>query len=284
MKGFRPRLLCGPVLVASLFVTTGLVSSHDSASDGASARREALVAAAFGARAAAAGAQLIEASDYDGVFTLIRIRYGSGGGSLRGFGRRGGGAPWAHDWPYAEVNFTKILAATTLVGPYLDQAGKYTALDDPEFFKYPLAYLVEPGGWFPSEPEVEGLRNFLLKGGFLIVDDFRGSYEFQNLQQQLRRALPDAVIVELEDTHEIFDSFFRIEDPKALTPPYGGYPPLYAGIFEDNDPTKRLMVVINVNNDHMEYWEYSDHGFYPIDLANEAYKFGVNYVIYGMTH
>ena len=253
------------------------------ATAGAAAVRGTASARLNGAPLASATQQL-EATDYDGIFSLMRIRYGASGGSLRGFGRRGGGAAWAHDWPAADVNFTKILDATTFVGPYHDRVGKYATLDDPEIFRYPLAFLVEPGRWYPSEPEVEGLRNFLLKGGFLIVDDFRGPYELQNLEQHLQRAIPGARLLELDDGHDIFNSFFRIDDPKALTPPYGGYPPFYLGLYEDNDPSKRLMAVVNYNNDHMEYWEFSDRGFYPIDLSNDAYKFGVNYIIYGLTH
>ena len=67
-------------------------------------------------------------------------------------------------------------------------------------------------------------------------------------------------------------------------PPYGGYPALWLGIYEDNDPTKRIMVMINANNDMAEYWEFSDVGYYAIDLSNDAYKLGVNYVIYALTH
>jgi hypothetical protein len=81
----------------------------------------------------------------------------------------------------------------------------------------------------------------------------------------------------------VFDSFFRIE-PLKVIPPYGPRNPQWYGIFEDNDPTKRLMVVFNFNNDIAEYWEYSDQGYYPIELSNEAYKLGVNYIVYGHTH
>jgi hypothetical protein len=90
-------------------------------------------------------------------------------------------------------------------------------------------------------------------------------------------------MVELDETSAIFDSFFRIV-PEEVIPPYGGLPPVWYGVFEDNDPTKRMMVVVNFNNDIAEYWEYSDLGYYPIDLSNEAYKLGVNYVVYAHTH
>ncbi len=90
-------------------------------------------------------------------------------------------------------------------------------------------------------------------------------------------------MIMIDESDDIFDSFFRIV-PEEVIPPYGGGTPIWYGVFEDNDPTKRLMVIVNYNNDIAEYWEFSDRGYYPIDLANEAYKLGVNYVVYGLTH
>ena len=82
----------------------------------------------------------------------------------------------------------------------------------------------------------------------------------------------------------MFHSFFEINDPHSMVPPYGGLPPLFYGLFENNDRNGRLMAIANVNNDIGEYWEFSDTGYAPVDLSNEAYKFGVNYFIYGLTH
>lgn len=222
---------------------------------------------------------------YDGRFTFVRVRFETGGRGMRGFGRGGREPLWAHDNPRAERNFAKILDATTSIGPHVEgEAGRVLTLDDPELFKYPLAYIVEVGAWGPSEREVAGLREYLTKGGFLIVDDFRGG-DIYNFQAQLARVLPWARLAEVERDHPIFDSFFHIDDPSSLAPPtYGQFVPIYLGVFEDNDPSKRLMVMINYNNDIAEYWEYSDLGYHPIDLTNDAYKFGVNYIVYAMTH
>jgi hypothetical protein len=217
---------------------------------------------------------------YDGRFTFVRIRYASGMG--RGFGR-GGGPPWAHDYPRGEINFLKILDETTNVVSVME-GGNVFALDDPELMKYPVAYLVEVGAWAPSPAEVEGLRHYLLKGGFLIIDDFRSGWELYNFQEHMRRVLPGHLIRELDVSHPIFDSFFHIESLDLAPPTFRGYEPAYLGIFEDDDPDERLMVMINFNNDIGEYWEYSDVGWYPIDLSNDAYKLGVNYIIYALTH
>lgn len=219
---------------------------------------------------------------YDGLFHFVRIQYtpaGRGGG----FGRRRGGREpmWAHDYPRAERNFLQILTETTFVPSQTEGSNVLTA-DDPELFKFPIAYIVEVGVWNPTEDEAVSLGRYLQKGGFLIVDDFRGSRELDNLAYQLDRVLPGSQMVMVEDSHPIFDSFFRI-DPDQVVPPYGGEPPIWYGIYEDNDPTARLQVIINYNNDIAEYWEFSDRGYYPIDLANEAYKLGVNYVVYAHT-
>jgi hypothetical protein len=99
----------------------------------------------------------------------------------------------------------------------------------------------------------------------------------------LRQALPNAKIVPMDKSHPIFDSFFRIE---SLAMTYPGRPSLQAefyGIYEDNDPSKRLMVIINYNNDIGDYLEHSGRGWYPMNLTTDAYKFAVNYIMYSMT-
>ena len=189
---------------------------------------------------------------------------------------------WAHDYPRAERHFMQIIDETTFVDPVVDGSNILT-LDDPDLFKYPVAYMVEVGSWEPTDEEAANLGQYLLKGGFLMVDDFRGQWDLANLQLHLDRAIPGAALVELDETHPIFDSFFRI-DPYQVLPPYGAQYPLYFGLFEENDPDKRLMAIVNYNNDIAEYWEFSDRGYYSIDLSNEAYKLGVNYVVYALTH
>jgi hypothetical protein len=222
---------------------------------------------------------------YDGRFVFVRLRYSFGSGFG---GRRGGGPPWSHDYPRGEVHFTKILKEITYVNPRLDGSNVLT-LDDPELFNYPIAYMAEPGFWSPSDKEAEGFRAYLKKGGFAIFDDFReGEGHWDNLQQQMRRVLPEARWVEITDgRHQLWHSFFEIPDTSVMRPP-----PVYDqsmmitywGIFEDNDPKKRLIAIANVNGDLSEYWEWSGEGFAPVELDNEAYKFGINYFIYGMTH
>jgi hypothetical protein len=176
----------------------------------------------------------------------------------------------------------KILDELTVISPRVD-GSNILALDDPELFKFPLAYMSEPGGWVPTDTEVAGLHAYLSKGGFVIFDDFRGS-DCYHLEAQMTRVMPGGALVELDGTHPIFHSFFEIDAPADFTPPYGGMPPIFYGMFERNDPSRRLMLIANCNNDLGEYWEFSDTGLVPVDLSNEAYKFGVNYIVYAMTH
>ncbi len=224
---------------------------------------------------------------YDGRFAFVRLRYGAaGGGDLRtgGLGRGRGREPmWSHDTPRAETNFLRILQQLTSIQTAPDYH-LILDVDDPALSRYPVAYIVEVGYWDPTESEVLALRAWLLKGGFLIVDDFRGDH-WANFEAQMRRILPDGRFLPLDGRDAIFDSFFHIADPYSLVPPYDQQlPPVYLGLFEKNDPSRRMMVIANYNNDLAEYWEFSDYGYYPIDLSNEAYKFGVNYVMYGLTH
>ena len=215
---------------------------------------------------------------YDGRFVFVRIRYDMGFSG--GFFRRD--LPWAHDYPLAERNLSKILEAVTSLDPYLaPNGGNVMTFDDPEIYKFPFAYMSEPGYWTLNEAEARGLRAYLQKGGFLVFDDFRGDHWF-NFERQLRRVLPDARLVELDVTHPIFHAFFGIETLEMHE--MYGLPVRFFGVFEDNDPNRRLMMVVNYNNDIGEYWEFSDTGFYPVDLTNDSYEFGVNYVIYALTH
>jgi Domain of unknown function (DUF4159) len=175
----------------------------------------------------------------------------------------------------------KILKELTSSAPRID-GSNILSFDDPDLFNYPIAYLSEPGGWSMNDDEVKGLRDYLLKGGFIIFDDFRGG-DWSNLEEQMRRVIPDGRWTQLDATHPIFHSFFEIDDLAKLTS-YGEMMPTYYGMFENNDPRRRLIAIANRDNDIGEYWEFSDTGLDPVDLSNEAYKYGVNYFIYGLTH
>jgi hypothetical protein len=219
-------------------------------------------------------------TEYDGRFSFVRIRYGAGAGLAAGRFDFRGEPPWAHDFPRADFNFLKILSEITFTATFVDQ-GNIRTLDDPELASFPIAYMSEPGFWTMSEEETAGLRAYLQKGGFIIFDDFRDGH-IHNLFAQMKKVLPGASWQRLDASHPIFHSFFEINSLDDVPGFYGVAE--WHGIFEDNDPQKRLMAVANYNHDLGELWEFSDTGYFPVDLSNEAYKFGVNYVVYAMTH
>ncbi len=216
---------------------------------------------------------------YDGRFVFARIKYRGYGG----FTNQGPG--WSHDYPRAEMHLMRIMREITSLRPFIESrdiiGGNVFALDDPDLMRYPVAYFSEPGHWAPTDAEVAGFRNYLSKGGFVIFDDFQGPGQWMNFLQQMKRVLPAARIVPLEPTHPIFDSFFKIN--LSLIPGAYGQPPVYYGIYQDNDPRKRLIAIINFENDVGEMWEWSTEGFSAVP-TNEAYKLGVNYLIYALTH
>ena len=219
---------------------------------------------------------------YDGSFTFARIAYVTGPGGYYYMGL----PAWAHGYPRAGINLMKIMDAMTLLRAHKDGTDVFT-LDDPELFKYPVAYMTEAGYWTMTDQEAKNLHDYLLKGGFVIFDDFRDDFRndgWGNFARQMRRVLPNAEIVDLTPDNPIFHSFFDIPSFDVVPQYYDRGKPVFRGIYEDNDPTKRLMVVINFNTDVSNFWEFSDEGYVPVDLSNEAYKLGVDYIIYALTH
>ena len=225
---------------------------------------------------------------YDGRFTFARIKY-------RGFRNWAGpeGPGWSHDYPRAEYDFMRIMRDVTVVHPFIEAGvivgSVIVALDDPLLFKYPVSYMSEPGGWFPNEKELAGFRSYLLKGGFMIFDDFREGWrgnDWTHLREVVHQAMPEAKWVQLTGSEAVFDSFFKIDLALTInsTSAYGVNKPTYWGIYEHNDPKRRLILVANVDNDIGESWQWSATGFAPVNTYNELYKLGVNYMIYALTH
>jgi hypothetical protein len=223
---------------------------------------------------------------YDGRFTFVRISYETAPG-----GYWAGGRPsWAHGYPLAERNLMKIMNEVSYLGAHDEEINTVT-LDDPQLARYPVAYIIEVGWWTLTDREAAALRAYILKGGFVIVDDFKlpgwrgiegGGWE--PFAENMKRVLPEARFVDMQATHPIFHAFFEINELDNFPQAYNSGQPIFRGIFEDNDPNKRLQVIVNYNTDISQYWEWSGRGFRPFDQTNEAYKLGVNYLIYGLTH
>ena len=220
---------------------------------------------------------------YDGRFVFLRVNYETAPGGFW----YGGLPAWSHGYPLAEQNLMKIMNELSFFNAH--EEINTLALDDPDLFKYPIAYIIEVSWWTLTDTEAAALRLYLQKGGFLIVDDFKrpgdfGSPGWEVFEANMQRVLPGARFFEMNATHPIFHSFFEINDLSIIPQAYNAGQPIFRGVYEDNDPSKRLTMIVNYNTDISQFWEWSGQGFRPIDETNEAYKLGVNYLVYGMTH
>jgi hypothetical protein len=221
-------------------------------------------------------------SAYDGRFKFARLKFTTGPG---GYYYEGLPA-WAHGYPRAEHNLMRILNALTDSEPHLDETD-VLSLDDPDLCKYPVAYMSEAAFLTMTDREVVAFREYLEKGGFVVFDDFREYFDgmgWESFEAQMHRVMPGARFLDLDSTHPIFHAFFDVTALDKIPQYYDIRPPVLRGLFEDNDSSKRMFAIVNFNTDLSNFWEFSDKGLKSVDDSNEAYKLGVNYVVYGLTH
>jgi Domain of unknown function (DUF4159) len=210
----------------------------------------------------------------DTQFTYARIRYHMTRDAV--FVRE---VPWHHDYPFGDEIFPTFVKEVTGVDTKSDSY-QIVDIDSPELFDYPFAYLCEPGYLNLNEKDVENFREYLDRGGFVLVDDFRGPRHLDNLIQQMKKVYPARDIVRLDISHPVFNSFYKI-DSLDMAPPYGNMPVEFFGLKDDHD---RLQMIINYNNDLSEVWEWLDKGELPLSDAALSLKLGVNYLVYAFTH
>ncbi len=218
-------------------------------------------------------------------FYFTRAAYSSYGRG--GWGRRG--QSWAIDYPKADIQFLTVLKRLTNLDAYDDENA--IALNDPRIRNFPFLYALEVGYMSMSEPEVEGLRDYLLAGGFLVIDDFWGSREWAQFEFQMKLVFPERPIIDLDLDHAVFNTFYEIDEILQV-PAYGryyggqtwerdGYVPFVKGIEDDEG---RLMVIINWNTDLGDAWEWAEQPDYPVPYSTFAFQMGVNMIVYAMTH
>jgi hypothetical protein len=197
---------------------------------------------------------------------------------------------WAVDYPKADRQFLIGVRRLTILDA--DDREHAVRLDDPELRKTPFLYAVEVGRMSLNEDEVLGLRSYLEAGGFLLVDDFWGTDEWQNFEYEIRRVLPGRSIEEISLDHPVFSSFYWIREllqvPSIRVGMSGGptwerdgYVPHCRGIHDDNG---RLMVLINWNSDLGDAWEWAESPYYPLKYSTFAYQLGINAIVYAMSH
>jgi hypothetical protein len=195
---------------------------------------------------------------------------------------------WRTDQPEAEYHFTMGVERLTRVD--IGDSRELEVTDD-SVFNYPWLYAVEVGRWYLDDNDAARLREYLLRGGFLMVDDFHGEQQWQIFVDSMQRVFPDRPIVEVDESdevmHVLYDLNKRTQIPGiaawryGVTYEFGGTTPHWRGIYADDG---RLMVAIDFNMDLGDAWELADEPYYPEPMTALAYRFAVNYVVYAMTH
>lgn len=217
----------------------------------------------------------------DSEFVFARVQFNMGFNALGGFNAEGQ-PPWQHDQPFSEDFYLGILGEVTSLKTSPD-AYETVRLDSEDIFRFPFLYVSEPGFMQLTDREIDNLREYLNRGGFIMFDDFRGK-DFLVLQMYLKRAFPDREMFQLDPTHPMFDVFYAI-DSLDIEPPYtdarftGG--PEFWGMRDDQG---RLILVANQNNDIGEFWEWLDLAHQPLRPSIDAVQIGINYMIYAMSH
>jgi hypothetical protein len=219
---------------------------------------------------------------------FARLVYQDSPYSRRGrWGRRGGGS-WATDYADAEYHLMQGIQRLTRVDAapvdIEGNGGRLITLRDDRVFDYPWLYAVEVGHWYLDEREAARLREYLDRGGFLMVDDFWAEDEWSVFAESMQKVFPDRAIVELGEDHELLHVLYDL-DQRTQIPGRGGQRPgtvpHWRGVFDDDG---RLMVAINFNMDMGDAWEHADDPWYPEPMTALAYRFAVNYLMYTMTH
>ena len=215
-------------------------------------------------------------------FQFARLRYSTG--FDRGYRQR-----WLTDYPDADQHLVRGINRLTVINT-ADESRRIGIMDD-DIFDYPLLYLVEPGTWELSDEEARRLREYLLRGGFMLVDDFHGSREWHGFAIGMRRIFPDRPNIEIPRTDPVFHTVYDLSEPvqipgigaamRGMTHERDGITPHWRGIYDDD---KHLMVAINFNMDLGDAWEHADIPQYALQYTNRAYQHAINYIIYAMTH
>lgn len=237
----------------------------------------------------------------DPEFRIARLIYNGNSYFGRGFG---GNNAWTTDAPEAEFHLTHGIRRLTRIntfdpGSYPDESDvlRFDALDD-KLFEYPFLYAVEVGRWSLDDMEAKRLREYLDRGGFLMVDDFHGDEQWEGFYESFQRVFPDIEVREIPPDHEVFHVLYDLSQKvrQKLQIPgiaalsagvtceqcyQGGAEPHWRGVFDANG---RLLVAINFNMDLGDSWELADEPGYPQELTALGYRFAISYALYAMTH
>lgn len=213
-----------------------------------------------------------------------------------GFSSRGGRGQgwWMVDWPDADDHFSMGIQRLTRIDT---GDPRHFRLTDDKIFDHPWIYATQTGWWGLSDVEVARLRDYLLRGGYLVVDDFWGEEQWEIFRQTMSRVFPNEPITDIAETDSVMHVLYDIQEkdrttipgtrhlrmgrngPAVQYPP--GAVPAWRAMY---DPKNHMVVAVNFNTDVGDAWEYADAPEYPEAMTSLAYRYGLNYLIYSMTH
>ncbi len=232
-------------------------------------------------------------------FHFIRVEYTDLPEYHRGFGYASRDATgtgwWLVDWPDADEHFSMGVQRLTRIAT---GDPRHLRLTDEHLFEYPWIYATQTGWWGLSDAETARLREYLLRGGFLVVDDFWGLEQWEVFRQTMNRVLPGRPITDIAESDSVMHVLYDInEKDRTFIPgtrhlrigPGGsvrlyqpeGTAPAWRAMY---DQQSRMVVAVNYNTDVGDAWEYADSPMYPEQMTALAYRYGINYLIYSMTH
>jgi hypothetical protein len=197
---------------------------------------------------------------------------------------------WYTDYPKGDEQLIWALRRMTHLDVAEDE--RAIAITDPALFSYPFIYTSEPGQMVLSSTDARIMRDYLERGGFWMLDDFWGSFEWANMAAEMKKILPDAEIKDIPMSHPIFHEFFDIKEIKqvpslaylyngGITHEQDGFKAECKGIWDKNG---RLVVVINHNTDLGDAYEWMDLAEYPYEFSSYAYRIAVNTIVYALSH
>ena len=203
---------------------------------------------------------------------------------------RQGGTSWTQDYPRADRHFAQAIRRLTRI--QARSVEQPVNLDDEDdVYNWPWLCAGEMGDWKLTDAQAAKLREFLLRGGFLMLDDFWGTEEWNRFDESMHRVFPDRPIVEIDDHDAIFHTIYDLDDryqipgewalARGTTYRNDGQFAHWKGIYDDHN---RVMVAISFNSDIGDSWEWADDPRYPEKYSALGIRIGVNYVVYSMTH
>jgi hypothetical protein len=234
-------------------------------------------------------------------WAFARLMFPPGEGRINGYYGRDadwhtGRSLWTQDFPRADRHFSQAVRRLTRI--HARSVEQCVNLDEGDAFDWPWLYAVQVGEWGLTPQQSQELREYLLRGGFFMADDFHGAFEWNIFETAIKRAFPEGEIREIPDDDPIFHTLYDLKD-RVQVPGWehlrDGYKrPRFPQANDDGgrgahwraiyDGKGRIMVAISYNSDVGDAWEWADNSEYPEKAADQSIRMGVNYILYSMTH